>query len=47
MAPPHRIFPHGELEPIVPGLWRVVGSLAFPLKRNMFVYRLPDGGLLL
>lgn len=47
MATAHKIFPHGPLEPIAPGLWRVVGSLPFPLKRNMFVYRLPDGGLLL
>lgn len=46
-AQPHRIFPHGSLEPIAPGLWRVVGGLPFPLKRNMFVWRMPDGDLLL
>ena len=44
---PHRIFPHGGFEEIAPGLYRVVGSLPMPLKRNMFVYRLPDGTLLI
>ena len=43
----HRIFPHSSLEQVAPGLWRVVGTLPFPLKRNMFVYRLGDGTLLL
>ena len=43
----HRLFPHGPLEEITPGLWRVEGSLPFPLKRNMTVYRLKDGTLLL
>jgi hypothetical protein len=47
MKNPHRMFPHGMPEVIGPGLWRVVGSLPFPLKRNMFIHRLPDGGLLL
>jgi hypothetical protein len=46
-ARPHRIFTHGSPEPLAPGLWRVVGSLPFPLKRNMFIHRLADGGLLL
>lgn len=44
---PHRIFPHEPPTAVAPGLWRVVGSLPFPLKRNMFVWRQPDGGLLL
>jgi hypothetical protein len=47
MEKAHKIFPHGMPEAIGEGLWRVVGSLPFPLKRNMFVYRLRDGGLLL
>jgi hypothetical protein len=46
-AKPHRIFTHGSPEPLAPGLWRVVGSLPFPLKRNMFIWRMPEGGLLL
>ena len=45
--PEHKIFPHGAPREIVPGLWQVRGSLPFPLPRNMTVYRLPDGGLLL
>ncbi len=45
--PEHRIFPHGSLEPLAEGLWRVVGSLPVPLERNMFVYRLGGGGLLI
>jgi hypothetical protein len=48
MAPPnHKILPHGDLEELAPGLWSVSGALPFPLKRNMTVYRLRDGGLLL
>jgi hypothetical protein len=47
VAKPHQIFPHGLPEQLQPGLWRVVGSLPYPLKRNMFIYRLRDGGLLL
>jgi hypothetical protein len=43
----HKIFPHGLPEPIGPDLWRVVGSLPYPLKRHMFIHRLRDGGLLL
>jgi hypothetical protein len=45
MAP--KILPHGPLEELAPGLWSVSGSLPFPLKRNMTVYRLKDGTLLL
>jgi hypothetical protein len=44
---PHPIRPHGEIEELAPGLWSVTGSLPFPLRRNMTIYRLPDGGLLL
>jgi len=47
MPKPHRIFPHLHPEELAPGVWRVVGSLAMPLKRNMIVYRLSDGTLLL
>lgn len=47
MAKAHRILPHGLPTECAPGLWRVVGSLPFPLKRNMFIVRLPAGGLLL
>ncbi len=43
----HRIFPHGLPEELAPGLWRVKGSLAFPLPRNMLIYRLSDASLLL
>jgi hypothetical protein len=43
----HRIFPHGKLETLAPNLWLVRGSQSFPLRRNMIVYRLPDGTLLL
>ena len=46
-AQPHKIFRHGKLTEVAPGLFRVWGSLPFPLSRNMFVYKLPDGGLLL
>jgi hypothetical protein len=47
MAASHRVFPHGKLEALAPNLWQVRGSMAFPLRRNMTVYRLPDGTLLL
>jgi hypothetical protein len=43
----HKIFPHGKLEALAPNLWQVRGSMSFPLRRNMTVYRLPDGTLLL
>jgi hypothetical protein len=42
----HRIFPHGKPESLAPNLWQVRGSLAFPLRRNMTVYKLADGRLL-
>jgi hypothetical protein len=40
-------FPHGNVEQITDGLWRVVGNLSFPLLRNMIIYRLQNGDLLL
>jgi hypothetical protein len=43
----HRLFPHGKLEALAPNLWQVRGSMSFPLRRNMTVYRLPDATLLL
>jgi hypothetical protein len=43
----HRIFPHGNLEPLAPNLWQVRGSQAMGLRRNMIVYRLPNSTLLL
>jgi hypothetical protein len=47
MAAPHRLYPHGKLEALAPNLWQVRGSMSFPIRRNMTVYRLPDGTLLL
>jgi hypothetical protein len=47
MAAPHRLYPHGKLEALAANLWQVRGSMSFPLPRNMTVYRLPDGTLLL
>ena len=44
---PHKLFPHDDLETHAPGLWSVRGSLPFPLKRNMTIYKLADGTLLL
>lgn len=43
-----KVLPHGDLEELVPGrLWNVQGSLPdMPLPRNMVVYRLRDGTLL-
>jgi hypothetical protein len=43
----HRIFPHGMPEQLAPNLWQVRGSMALPLRRNMTVYRLDDGRLVL
>jgi hypothetical protein len=43
----YKILPHGDIEELAPGLWSVSGNLPFPLKRNMTVYRLKDGTLLL
>ena len=43
----HKLFEHDDLVALVPGLWSVRGSLPFPLRRNMAVFRLGDGSLLL
>jgi hypothetical protein len=43
----HKIFPHGEPQELMSGVWLVSGSLPFPLKRSMTIVRLPDGTLLL
>lgn len=44
----HSIYPHGELEELAPNLWQVEGSLPVPVvKRNMTVFRTPDGQLVL
>lgn len=44
---PHRVFPHGPIEELAPGVWRVRGGLSFPLYRNMIIVRLPSGELLI
>lgn len=43
----HRVFPHGPLQELAPGVWQVRGGLAIPLYRNMAVVRLPSGELML
>jgi hypothetical protein len=41
------VLPHGPLVELVPGLWQVTGSLPRGnMPRNMVLYRLPDGQLL-
>ena len=43
-----RLLPHGPLHPLAAGLWQVTGALpSLPYTRNMLVYRLRDGGLLI
>jgi len=41
------IYPYHPLKSLAANLWQVEGSLANGLPRNMTVYRLPDGRLLL
>ncbi|MFO1183849.1 MAG: hypothetical protein U1E56_03570 [Bauldia sp.] len=41
----HRIFPHGPLEQLGPGVWQVRGGLPMPITRNMVVVRLANGDL--
>ncbi len=39
------IYPHGDITPVKGcegELWSVLGSLSFPLPRNMFIWRLPS-----
>ncbi|MBL8032916.1 MAG: hypothetical protein JNJ69_04400 [Leptospiraceae bacterium] len=43
----HKIFPHGSITEVAPGLYQVEGSLPFPLKRNMTLIKLKSGGLLI
>jgi hypothetical protein len=47
MPETYEIHPHGPIEPLAPGLWRVVGSSKLTLPRSMYIYRLPDETLLL
>jgi hypothetical protein len=43
-----RVYPHGGIEELAPGLWQVTGSLGrSPLPRNMVIFRLASGGLLI
>ena len=37
---PHKLFPHGDIEAHGPDLWSVSGSLPFPLRRRMVIFRL-------
>jgi hypothetical protein len=42
-----KVLPHGPLEPLDDGLWRVEGAVpGMPLKRVMAVVRRDDGGLI-
>jgi hypothetical protein len=46
----HKRFPHGDLMQLASNLWYVEGSIKMPLgaiKRNMVVYKLPTGELIL
>lgn len=43
----HPIYPHGPLELLSEGVWRVRGTLSMPLRRNMIVLQLRSGELLL
>jgi hypothetical protein len=47
MEKPHKRLPHDDIEQLATRLWTVRGSLPFPLKRHMIIYRLADGTLLL
>lgn len=43
-----KVLPHGPLEPLADGLWRVEGSLdTMPLKRVMAIVRRADGRLII
>jgi hypothetical protein len=42
-----QIFPHGDPQELMPGVWTVTGSLPFPVKRVMTIVKLADGSLLL
>jgi hypothetical protein len=45
-AAEHKVYPHGDLEAPIDGVWIVTGRSAFPLYRRMTVWKLPDGSLL-
>ena len=48
MSEKSQVMPHGDLKELAPGLWQVQGSMArMPLPRNMVVYKLEGGGLLI
>ena len=42
-----KIYPYHPLQSLAGNLWQVAGTLANGLPRNMTIYRLPDGRLLL
>ena len=42
----YKLYPHGDLESPIGGVWMVTGRSAFPLYRRMTVWKLPDGTLL-
>jgi hypothetical protein len=42
-----RLLPHGDVESPVSGVWLVKGVCSFPLRRNMTIWKLPDGSLVL
>src|SRR5580693_4387734 len=47
-APPTRIYPYDPPRALAANLWQVKGSLKLAaIPRNMTVYRLPDGRLIL
>jgi hypothetical protein len=46
-SPTPKIHPYRPLRSLAANLWQVQGTLASGLPRNMTVYRLPDGRLLL
>ncbi len=42
----HKLFPRGDLESPIDGVWMVRAGCPIPLHRRMTVWRLPDGSLL-
>lgn len=42
----YKLYPHGDLESPIDGVWIVTGRSPFPLYRRMTVWKLPDGSLL-
>ncbi|HEX7603381.1 MAG TPA: hypothetical protein VF316_17300, partial [Polyangiaceae bacterium] len=47
MSQVQKIYPYRPPQALADNLWQVQGSLPFPVPRNMTVYRLPDGRLVL